>query len=93
MLKGDGSSRTDVLEFSIVGVDGDTPYTYALLNEGRHGSDEFFAAHIAGFYGIKCIIHGVYVAGSEVVPIPGSVLLLSSGLLGLIFLRRKKSVN
>jgi hypothetical protein len=79
MLKGNGRSRSDVLAFSIVGVDGNTPYTYAVTNDRRHGSDKFFASYIAGFYGFRCRIHSTYVAGSEVVPIPGSVLLLSSG--------------
>ena len=89
MMKGWGHSRTDMLTFSIVGIDGDTPEDYALMKDGRCGSDEFFAAHIAGFYGYGRGIHSAYVAGSSLVPIPGSVVLLSSGLLGLIAIRRR----
>jgi len=89
MLKGNIFSRTDELEFSIVGVVGDTPETYAVPNDGRQGSDEFFAAHIAGIYSFGPRNYRTYVAGSSVVPIPGSVVLLGSGLLGLVAIRRR----
>ena len=48
-LSGTGSSRTELLTFSISGVTGDTVYDYAIGSLLNPSSDEFFAAHIAGF--------------------------------------------
>ena len=86
-LKGTGNSRTDELRFSILNVEGDTPQGYAT------GYSEFFAAHIADFSGFPSGEDSTKFAGSNLVPIPGSVMLLGSGLLGVIFLRRKRSVK
>ena len=86
-LKGTGSSRTDTLMFSIVDVAGDTPEDYAT------GNSEFFAAHVADFSGFPSSEGGTKFAGSTQVPIPGAVVLLASGLFGVIFLRRKRSVK
>jgi hypothetical protein len=93
-LKGTGASRVTTLLFSIVDVVGDEPADYAVGNpDGNPPAIEFFAAHIGGFFDPDTGAGSAKFAGSKVVPIPGSVLLLSSGLLGVIFLRRKRSVK
>ena len=48
-LSGTGSSRTELLNFSITGVTGDTIHSYAMLSNLNPAFSEFFAAHIAGF--------------------------------------------
>jgi len=80
-LKGTGHSRTTMLSFSITGVGGDDPWTYA-------SDPEFFAAHVGGFLDDSGVESAKF-AGSTLVPIPGSVMLLGSGLLGLIAVRRR----
>jgi len=84
---GNGSTRTSVLTFSITGVSGDTVDSYAI---GRaDDTDEFFAAHIAGYDdGVSGSTSGKF-AGSTVVPVPAAVWLMGSGLLALAGLRRK----
>lgn len=67
-LKGTGDTRTELLTFSIAGVDGDTIYDYAI-------GDTLFAAHVGG--------SGAMFATSPV-PIPAAVWLFGSGLVALI---------
>jgi len=81
-LTGGGNSRTTNLIFSIVGVDMDTILTYAVANE--HGL--FFAAHVGDFDGMS---DSGFFAGNTLVPIPTSIVLLISGIAGLIAIRRK----
>ncbi len=81
-LTGGGNSRTKDLIFSIVGVDLDTILTYAVANE----RGLFFAAHVGDFDGMS---DSGFFAGNTLVPIPPSVLLLGSGVLGLLAIRRK----
>ena len=84
LMKGSGNSRVETLSFSIAGVNGDDPWTYAI------GNPEMFAAQIADFSGLQGDVDSAKFAGSTLVPIPGSVWLLTSGLIGLVLMRRKK---
>lgn len=72
-IKGTGSTRTELLTFTIAGVDGDTIYDYALGYQNE--SDAYFAAHVAG--------SGAIFATSPV-PVPAAVWLFGSGLVALI---------
>jgi len=53
----------------------------------------FVIVHIGNYGGSPGVPGGDSIWVGSVVPIPGSVLLLGSGLLGVIFLRRKRSVK
>ena len=87
--KGNGSSRTELLTFTISGVIGDTIASYALGKDG--GDGEFFAAHIAGYdAGVTGNTSGQF-AGSTAVPVPAAVWLFGSGLIMLGGLRRRKA--
>jgi hypothetical protein len=95
-IAGTGSSRLDPLEFSIVGVAGDTPFDYlAELYEGRLISSGF-AAHVAGFSlsgengrGRK-LTSAQFGGSAPVVPLPASAWFMLSGL-GILALRAKLS--
>lgn len=74
---GTGSSRATDLQFSIDGVSGDTPSSYAVANPGGY----LFAGHIAGFnWAGSTVSSGQFAAP---VPIPAPVWLFASGLLAL----------
>jgi len=51
ILKGKGHSRFDPLEFSIAGVDGDTPFDYiqAVSTGNAAEGNVLFGSHVAGF--------------------------------------------
>jgi hypothetical protein len=88
--QGDGSSRTEILTFTISGVVGDTIASYAVGKDG--GDGEFFAAHIAGYDdGVSGNPSG-YFSGSTAVPIPAAAWLFGSGLLMLGGLKRRKAM-
>ena len=97
-VKGTGHSRQDPLEFSIVGVNGDTPEDYLarLSSGGRVNS--LFATHVAGFNGPNSnhafeqlkVTNGHF-GGSSVVPIPAAAWLMLSAL-AVLGWRGKKSV-
>ena len=88
-LSGKGNSRTEELSFTISGVDGDTIYSYAMGSLLHPGADEYFATHIAGFDYMDGITSAKF-AGSSPVPVPASVWLFGSGLLGLAGIARRK---
>ena len=88
-LSGKGNSRTEGLSFTISGVDGDTIYSYAMGSMLNPAADEFFATHIAGFDYMNGVTSAKF-AGSSVVPVPASVWLFGSGLLGLAGIARRK---
>ena len=90
-LSGTGSTRTDVLSFSISGITGDTPMSYATGSELNPSSGEFFATHIAGFDLTEGVTSAQF-AGSSPVPVPAAAWLFASGLLGLVgYARRRQS--
>lgn len=71
-IKGTDSTRTELLTFTIAGVDGDTIYDYALGYQ--NGDDAYFAAHVADSDAIFA---------TSPVPVPAAVWLFVSGLLAL----------
>jgi hypothetical protein len=88
-LSGNGSSRTELLTFSISGVADDSIDSYAVLSSLNPASTEFFAAHIAGFDRANFVTSAKF-AGSTVVPVPAAVWLFSSGLIGLVGVARRR---
>jgi hypothetical protein len=90
-LSGDGSSRTEVLDFSISGVTGDTINSYAIGSTLNPSSGEFFAAHIAGFDTTNGVTSAQFSGSTPVVPVPAAVWLFASGLLGLVGVARRRS--
>ncbi len=92
-IAGIGSNRTELLNFRITGVIGDTIESYAQGAEFLNpASTQYFAAHIAGYGdGLSGNTSGKF-AGSSVVPIPAAVWLFGSGLgLLLSWTRRSRS--
>ncbi|MCW8933984.1 MAG: VPLPA-CTERM sorting domain-containing protein [Gammaproteobacteria bacterium] len=91
-LDGTGGSRTELLSFSISGVDGDMVTSYATGSSLNPSSSEYFAAHVAGFDEINGVTSAQF-AGSSlvVVPVPAALWLFGSGLIALAgFARSKK---
>ena len=92
-IQSTGSSRLDPLEFSIVGVDGDTPADYLTrLYEGSLISSGF-AAHVAGFSlsagnGRLGSVTSAQFGGNAPVPLPASAWFMLSGL-AILVLRAK----
>jgi hypothetical protein len=82
-LMGKGRERVETLSFSIIGVEGDSPWDYAVFSTG-HGAQghAFFAAHVAGFE-YDCITSAFF-GGSAVVPLPSAAWLFVSGLAALL---------
>ena len=95
--KGQGNSRqSPILEFSISGVDGDTPFDYVALSSGNADQgNQFFAAHVAGFRartndkakGQGMATSGFF-GGSAIVPVPPAAWLFGSALALLGWVRR-----
>jgi hypothetical protein len=90
-LSGTGSTRTEVLSFSISCVDNDVPASYAIASSLHPSSGEYFAAHIAGF-DTETYITSAKFAGSSPVPVPAAAWLFGSGLIGLIGIARRKII-
>ena len=88
-LNGKGNSRQDPLEFSIVGVSGDTPDDYVTELSSRNA---LFAAHVAGFDSSSAggNASSAQFGGSSVVPVPASAWLMLSGLAVLWARARRK---
>lgn len=87
-LKGSGSSRTELLSFSISGVTGDTINSYAVGYEGL--GDAYFAAHVGGFVDAASGESSAKFASIAVVPVPAAAWLFGTGLLGLVAVARRK---
>ena len=90
-LSGTGSSRTELLSFSISGVADDTISSYAMGSSLKPAATEFFAAHIAGFDAIDGETSAQFAGSTSVVPVPAAVWLFGSGILGLVAIARRKS--
>lgn len=90
-LSGNGSSRTELLSFSITGVANDTINSYAMGSTLKPAAIEFFAAHIAGF-GTTDGVTSAQFAGSSPVPVPAAVWLFGSCLIGLAGVVRRITV-
>lgn len=109
VLLGTGAQRTDVLTFSVIGVDGDTPLSYVQASDGRNSTA--FAAHLRGLLarmdgscttgvgrpGGPCdprVISSAFVGGASPVPLPaGGWLAITAVLATTRFLRRRSSVR
>jgi hypothetical protein len=89
-LSGKGSSRTDLLTFSITGIDGDSIYSYAIGSSLNPAAEEYFSMHIAGFDEFEGFTSAKF-AGSLVVPVPAAAWLFGSGLIGLVAVARRKA--
>ena len=89
---GDGNSRTEVLTFRITNVTGDSIESYAMAADMlNNGTEEFFAAHIAGYDdGLSGNTSGQF-AGSTPVPVPAAAWLMFSALGALGWTRRRKA--
>ncbi len=98
LLSGTGSTRQDPLQFSIVGVEGDTPEDYLTQ---LSGGGVLFASHVAGFsliYGmneeIPQELTSAFIGGGQVnvVPLPPALTFMLSGasVLGAMALRRRR---
>lgn len=83
-LAGPGN-RTEVLSFSISGVDGDSLSSYAIGYDGT--GEAYFAAHVGG-YGATGDDSAFF---ATVVPVPAAVWLFGSGLLGLAGVARRRA--
>jgi hypothetical protein len=90
-LAGNGSSRTEVLSFSISGVAGDTVDSYAIGSTLNPSSGEFFATHIAGFDLTDGVTSAQFAGSTAVVPVPAAAWLFGSGLIGLVGLARRRA--
>lgn len=86
-LKGNGSSRTELLTFTISGITGDTIEDYAVGYNGV-GVEAYFAAHVGGFDDGNGVSSAKF---ASVVPVPAAVWLFGSGLLGLAAVSRRKA--
>ena len=91
-LKGSGSTRTELLSFSISNVTGDSIDSYAVGYGGGTGL-AYFAAHVAGFDAGAGLTSGKFatVADPVVVPVPAALWLFGSGLIGLASFTRKRA--
>jgi len=92
-LKGSGSTRTELLSFSISGVTGDSIDSYAIGYGGGTGL-AYFAAHVAGFDAGSGITSGKFATVADpvsIVPVPAAAWLFGSGLIGLAGFARKRA--
>lgn len=94
-LIGNGKTRTELLTFSITGVDEDTAESYAVGSSLNPSSGEFFAAHVGGFDETNGVTSAQFSGSTPFtpdapVPIPSASLLLCSGLISLVGLVRRK---
>lgn len=90
-LSGKGSSRTELLSFSISGVTGDTINSYATWSDLKPASTEFFAAHIAGFDITDGVTSAQFAGSTSEVPLPAASYLFASGLIGLVVAARRRN--
>jgi len=86
-LAGTGSTRQDPLQFSIVGVNGDTIGDYVSQLSSKN---VLFASHVADFSGKE--VNSAHFGGGSVVPIPATAWLLLSGMVSLIPLSRRRKL-
>lgn len=109
VLLGTGAQRIDVLTFSIVGIDGDTPLSYVQALKGKNSTA--FTAHLRGLLaridgscttgvgrtGGPCdprVVSSAFVGGASPVPLPaGGWLAITAVLATTRFLRRRSSVR
>ena len=72
-LSGNGRSRTELLSFSISGVDEDTIYSYAMGSTLNPAAIDFFAAHIAGFGAKNGVTSAKFAGSTLVIPVPSAI--------------------
>jgi len=89
-LSGTGSTRTELLSFSITGVAGDSIDSYVMESMLNPASTEFFAIHIAGFDAVSGVTSAQFAGSASVVPVPAALYLFASGLFGLVFAARRR---
>lgn len=85
-------NRLSTLNFSIMGITGDTVNDYVMLSSNNAGQgNTFFAAHVAGFDAGSGVTSAFF-GGSAPVPLPATIWLFGSGLLGLVGITRCKKM-
>jgi hypothetical protein len=99
-LSGRGDSRVSTLEFSIDGVDGDSPADYVgFSRRNASGGNQFFAAKVGGFdycretpNGEKCFSSGFFAGSTQgtAVPLPASAWLLLTGFVAVAARARRR---
>ena len=89
-LSGVGNTRTELLNFSISGVAGDTINSYAIDSGLKPAAVEYFAAHIAGFDTTNGVTSAQFAGSMPAVPVPAALWLFGSGLLALVGVARRK---
>mgnify|MGYP001819562909 CR=1 FL=1 len=89
-LSGNGSTRTELLNFSITGIDDDSIYSYAMGSAYKPAATEFFAAHIAGFDEINGVTSAKFAGSIPGIPVPAAIYLFASGLLALVVAARRR---
>ena len=87
---GTGDTRANPLSFTINGIEGDTIWDYAISNDEGY----LFATHIADFYfdGDDGITSGKFSTSISPVPLPATVWLFGSALVGFVGFARRRSV-
>ena len=96
-LYGGGTSTLQTLTFSILGIDGDSPDSYASLSTGRAPQGHFFfSGRVAEFNQPdctnpnKCVNTALFAGNASAVPLPGAAWLFVTGAAGVLARARKR---
>ncbi len=103
-LFGTGPERSTSLQFSIIGIEGDTPLSYVELSSGNAGQGNVpFAARVRNlFQEIECnpdrkctppAIASAFLGGGADVPLPASAWLLITAFAGVVARARRRATR